>query len=155
VECGKAGNAASEAHAAAFIEAALHLDHIPERVGSDHDLALYHTVAIAKVPAQVRFAFGDASEAADNEVWFEPELDHLNFQDLPVGTRLARVAGGCAHPVVVHDESGQEVTDRYLEVRQGELRTRAAFMPAMLTLSAQAIRQDCLCYIMERLPHPT
>jgi hypothetical protein len=26
--------------------------------------------------------------------------------------------------------------------------------PAMLTLDTLAIRQDCLCYLMERLPYP-
>jgi hypothetical protein len=27
-------------------------------------------------------------------------------------------------------------------------------MPAMLTRDERVIRQDCLCYLMERLPYP-
>jgi hypothetical protein len=36
----------------------------------------------------------------------------------------------------------------------GEIRTTRPFMPAMLTLDERAIRQDCLCYLMERLEAP-
>ena len=32
----------------------------------------------------------------------------------------------------------------------GQLRTRCGLMPSMLTLDERVIRQDCLCYIMER-----
>ena len=149
VECGKPGSSESEAHAAGFLEAALHLDHFPEHSVPKHDLALYHTVAIVKVPGEVRFAFG----SGDAELWFEPDLDHLNFRDLPAGTRLARVAAACRQPLLVMDEDGREVTQRYFEVRGGELRTLRPVMPSMLTLNGQVIRQDCLCYLMERLAY--
>jgi hypothetical protein len=39
------------------------------------------------------------------------------------------------------------VTDRRLVLRRG-------LMPSMLTTDARAVRQDCLCYLMERLPLP-
>jgi hypothetical protein len=147
VECGKPGNSGSEAHAATFLEAVLHLDHFPEHPVPEHDLALYHTVATVKVPAPVRFTFA----GGDADVWFEPALDHMNFRDLPAGTRLARVAAACPQPLQVLDEDGHEVTERYFELRSGELRTRRPVMPSMLTLNEQVIRQDCLCYLMERL----
>jgi succinylglutamate desuccinylase len=147
VECGKPGDSGSEAHAATFLEAALHLDHFPEQPVPVHDLALYHTVATVKVPDEVRFTFG----GGDAQVWFEPDLDHMNFRDLRAGTRLARVAAGCQQPLLVLDEDGSEVTQRYFEIRSGELRTRRPVMPSMLTLNEQVIRQDCLCYLMERL----
>ena len=149
VECGKPGNSGSEAHAAGFLEAALHLDHFPEQPVPKHDLALYRTVATVKVPAPVRFAFG----GGDADLWFEPDLDRMNFRDLPAGTRLARVAAACRQPLLVLDEDGHEVTERYFEIRSGELRTRRPVMPSMLTMNEQVIRQDCLCYLMERLAY--
>jgi len=149
VECGKPGNLGSEAHAAAFLEAALHLDHFPEQPVPAHDLALYHTVATVKVAHEVRFAFG----GGDAQVWFEPDLDRMNFRDLPAGTRLAKVAADCRQPLLVLDEDGSEVAERYFEIRGGELRTRHPVMPSMLTLNEQVIRQDCLCYLMERLAY--
>jgi hypothetical protein len=61
------------------------------------------------------------------------------------------VAAACRQPLLVLDEDGREVTERYFEIRRGELRTRRPVMPSMLTLDEQVIRQDCLCYLMERL----
>jgi succinylglutamate desuccinylase len=150
VECGKPGSAESEAHAAAFLEAALHLAHFPAQAVVSQDLALYHTVATVKVQDQARFTF---LGGADAQLWFEPALDHLNFHDLPAGTRFARVAAGSPQPLVVTDEDGREVTHDYFEIRDGELRTRRVVMPSMLTLNEEVIRQDCLCYLMERLPY--
>jgi succinylglutamate desuccinylase len=149
VECGKAGNVGSETHAAAFLEAALRLDHLPEHPVPKHDLALYHTVATVKVPDQVRFAFG----GSDAQVWFEPDLDHMNFRDLPAGTRLGKVAAACRQPLLALDEEGCDVFENYFEIRGGELRTRRPVTPSMLTLNEQVIRQDCLCYLMEKLPY--
>jgi len=149
VECGKPGNVGSETHAAAFLEAALHLDHLPEHPVPKHDLALYHTVATVKVPPRARFAF----TGGDADLWFEPDLDHMNFRDLPAGTRLAKVADGCRQPLLVLDEDGRDVTGGYFEIRGGELRTRRPVTPSMLTLNEQVIRQDCLCYLMEKLPY--
>jgi hypothetical protein len=147
IECGKPGNASGEEHAAAFVEAALHLDHFPAHRVPASDIDIYHTIATVKVPPEVHFAFG--SGGAD--MWFEPDLDHLNFRDLPAGSRLGHVAAACKRPVQAWDEQGADVTERYFEVRDGELRTRRTVTPSMLTLNEAVIRQDCLCYLMERL----
>ena len=50
----------------------------------------------------------------------------------------------------VRDEHGREVGERFLNFTNGEIRTVLPVMPSMLTVSATAIRQDCLCYLMER-----
>jgi succinylglutamate desuccinylase len=147
VECGKPGFRNSELRAAAFVEAALHLEHLPQHRVPKHDIDLYHTIGTVKVPDEIRFRFGDG----DTPVRFEKDLDHMNFRDLPAGTRIAQVAPNCTTPLRVTDEDGREVFERYLEVRNGELLTRRAVMPAMLTLDERVIRQDCLCYLMERL----
>ena len=150
VECGKPGNQSSEAHAARFLEAALHLDHFPAHPVALHDLDLYHTVGTVKVPDQVTFTFGDAGA----DVRFDPALDQMNFRDLAPGTRFASVASGCSTPVDVWDEHGARVMSHYFAVEHGELTTLRPVTPAMLTLNERVIRQDCLCYLMERLPYP-
>jgi hypothetical protein len=150
IECGKPGRVGGEEHAAAFVEAALQLDHLPTHPVPNHDVDLYHTVGIVMVPEGIRFTFG----GGDADVWFEPELDHMNFRDLPPGTRLAHIARGYEQPLLVWDEDGREVTQRYFELRNGELLTRRAVMPAMLTVNEQVIQQDCLCYLMERYATP-
>ena len=57
-----------------------------------HDIDLYHTIGIVKVPEEVGFTFGDG----DAEIRFETSLDHMNFRDLSAGTRIAQVASSRA-----------------------------------------------------------
>lgn len=148
VECGKPGVGSGEEHAASFVEACLNLSHFPDHPVAKHDIDLFHTVATIKVPARLRFGFGD--EALD--IRFRDDLDHLNFQEIPVHTPI----GAAAEDALLEawDEDGADVGSRYFEVVGGTLRMRRAAMPAMLTMDTGIIRQDCLCYLMERYPLP-
>lgn len=146
VECGKPGNPASEAHAAEFVEAALHLDHFPEHPVPAQDLDLYHTVGTVKMQADASFTFRD--EPAD--IRFHPEIDHMNFRPLPAGSALG-VLSGPHIPLDVWDETGRIVTAQFLEARGSELVLRRPVVPAMITVNAEVIRQDCLCYFMEHM----
>jgi hypothetical protein len=148
VECGKPGGQGGVEHAAAFVEAALHLSAIPAHPLAAHEIDLFHTVAVVKVPDQVVFSVG--GEAADLRL--VEDIDHLNFRELQAGTRLGFVSPGCPVPLEAWDDEGNEIGSRYFEQKDGQLLTRRAAMPAMLTRDTRIIRQDCLCYLMERLP---
>lgn len=147
IECGKAGSPEGETHAAALIDAALNLTHFPEHPPAAADLDVFHTVGIVKIPDAVSFTFENV--AADLQ--FDAGLDHMNFCELAPGTVWAKAAGQHASPVVV-SESGADVTDEYFEIRDHQLRVKKSVMPSMLTLDTRVIRQDCLCYLMERYP---
>jgi CO dehydrogenase/acetyl-CoA synthase alpha subunit len=54
-------------------------------------------------------------------------------------------------PLIAFNESGQEVTDRYFSIENNQLQVIRSTMPSMLTLDEQVIKQDCLCYLMERI----
>lgn len=149
VECGRPGNPASEQHAAQFLDAALHLDHFPAHPVAVHDVDLYHTVGIVKVPEHVEFSF--TRPAA---LQFDMELERMNFRDVARGTRFARINGSPGIALQVWDEDGAEVADRYFALSDGELRTLRPVTPAMLTTDTRAIRLDCLCYLMERVRYP-
>ena len=81
------------------------------------------------------------------------DIDHFNFTELPAGTSFGQVAAGCPLPLHAYDDRGWDVAANYFEIREGELLTRQPVMPAMLTRNESIIRQDCLCYLMERLPY--
>ncbi len=147
VECGKPGQGSGVEHAANFIQACLRLRQFPAHPVVRQDLDLFHTVATVKVPPGVTFGFD-----ADAALRLRADLDHLNFRELPPGTPLAHTTG--AARLMAWDEEDQDVSERYFECRAGTLRTRRAVMPAMLTRDLEAIRQDCLCYLMERYPLP-
>jgi succinylglutamate desuccinylase len=150
LECGKSGQRLGEAHAAEYLNAALHLVAHPNHPVAAHDVDLFHTVAIVKVPEGTSFAFNDDNGA---EIGFAADLERLNFREIPAGTPLARVR--CHQPPLrVMNEHDQDVSSEFLQVVDNELLTRKPLMPSMLTTDENAVRLDCLCYFMERFPLP-
>jgi len=151
VECGKPGEPANDARAAGYLEACLHLSEIPSHPVAAHDLSLYHTVCTVRVPDAMAMAF-EPEQAA---LTLDAGLDHLNFTDLPAGHRLGRVTGvapGAAPPLQATDERGRDVSLVYFSTDpQGVIRLARPATPAMLTLDLRVVRQDCLCYLMERM----
>ncbi len=150
VECGKVGQSAGEQHAREFLDACLHLSEIPAHPVAAHDIDLFHTVAIVRVPRAYSFGFGDTPV----DIRFINDLDHLNFRELPPGTTLARLDGIDSLPLEASDEQGNEVAERFFSVDGDVLRTTRSLMPSMFTLDERVIRQDCLGYLMERYPLP-
>ncbi len=150
VECGKVGQSAGESHAEEFLDACLHLSAIPQHPVAAHDVDLFHTVAIVRVPRAYSFGFGEQPV----DICFIDDLDHLNFRELPAGTTLAHLDGVQGMPLEASDECGQEVAERYFRVDGDLLRTTRDLMPSMFTLDERVIRQDCLGYLMERYPLP-
>ena len=145
VECGQSGQAHGVAHAVEYLEACLQLSAIPEHPVAPHDIDLFHSVAIVKVPADVSFGF----DGEDTDIRFEQGLDHMNFRELPAGTLLGRALSDRAR-LDVRDGQGRDVSAAYLRWQDGEIRIAVPVMPSMLTVNTQAIRQDCLCYFMQR-----
>jgi hypothetical protein len=50
----------------------------------------------------------------------------------------------------IMDENDAMVERQFLNYKNGEIRLISEIMPSMLTLNEQVIRQDCLCYFLER-----
>jgi succinylglutamate desuccinylase len=146
VECGRVGEQQGIEHARSFIEAALHLARISPHPVASQDIDLFHTVAQVKVREDVGFGF--APEEADLQL--NPTIEHLNFCELPRGMAFARIKPGLGIGLDVRDEHGRDVGERYFHVEDHELRLRQPVMPSMLTTNQVIIRQDCLCYLMER-----
>jgi len=148
LECGKVGQVRGVDHARDYLDACLHLAEVPEHPVAAHDMDLFHTVAVVKVPEGVGYGF----EPRPDGIELISDLDHMNFRELPAGTVFGRVGdnGPC---VEATSEAGRDVTAQFFEVTDGALVTRTAVMPSMLTLDTRIISQDCLCYLMERLDH--
>ncbi|MEN8175132.1 MAG: M14 family metallopeptidase [Pseudomonadota bacterium] len=145
LECGKVGQEHGTDHATEYLEACIHLAEHPAHPVAEHDIDLFHTVATVKVPETLSFSFGEG----DGDLRLVEDLEFMNFRELPVGTVFGTVAADQV-PLAIRDESGQDVAARFFRVRDGELLTRNAVMPSMLTRDSRVIRQDCLCYLMER-----
>jgi len=148
IECGRSGDKLGYEHAQEYISAVMHLTEFPEHPVAAHDMNLYHTVATVKIPQQYSFGF----DPCDDDVQFVSELDHLNFRELPAGTTIGKIKEGVELHFDVVDENGNETEGDYFRMENGNIMFARDIMPSMFTLDKKVIRQDCLCYLMEKLP---
>ena len=146
LECGKVGQKHGVAHAADYLRACLHLSEIPSHAVPRHDIDLYHTVAVVRVPEHLSFGFGEQGRAIN----FPRNIDRMNFRELPIGSLIAEYDASPPQLLDVRDEQDREVADQYFVLEDGRLLTRVPLMPSMLSRNPEVIRQDCLCYLMER-----
>jgi gamma-glutamyl:cysteine ligase YbdK (ATP-grasp superfamily)/succinylglutamate desuccinylase len=151
IECGKAGDKRGTEHAREFIHACLHLQAFPDHDVAEHDIDVFHTVATVKIPEEVEFGI----EEPGSRLNFIGNMDHLNFQELEAGTVLGHVNCGKSPCLYAINEDGVDVAKHYFSSEKGILRFAVPLMPSMITLDKEIIRQDCLCYLMERLDYHT
>jgi succinylglutamate desuccinylase len=149
VECGKAEDARGREHAKEFLNACLHLQAFPEHEVAEHDFDLFHTVATVKVLEDIDFGI----EKTTAKLNFIGNMDRLNFQELSAGTILAHSQCDDTPCLQAINEEGEDVVETYFSCEKGILRFSVPLMPSMLTLDEDIIRQDCLCYLMERLDY--
>jgi hypothetical protein len=144
-ECGLPGKRANEMAAARFLNAVLSLDQLPAPPTDQSVVDLYHTLGVVRVKAGVSVLFG----TGEADLCLDTAIDAHNFRDLAPGT----VLGATIHPMPISmtNEAGSDVAEQYFEVSQGKLKLSRHVVPAMLTTDLRVIRQDCLCYLMERL----
>ncbi len=148
LECGKPEHKHGAEHAFEYLDACMHLSEIPDHPVATQDIDLYNEVAQVTVREDISFGFrGEGLDLRLNE-----DIDHLNFTELSAGTDLGAVAGERESlPLRAHDGSGRDVGADYFAVEEGRLVLRKGVMPSMFTLNERIIRQDCLCYLMEKI----
>jgi hypothetical protein len=147
VECGKVGLKAGTEHAVDFIDACMHLHQWPVHAVPAHDLDLLQTTLRVSVPPEISFSF-DGKPA---EIRFRPDLERLNFSELSAGEILGHVSGAGRDALVVQSDGGFAEDIDVFDYANGTIRLRRPCVPAMLTRDRNAIRLDCLCYLMRRI----
>jgi len=147
LECGKPGHQHGVDHAFEYLNSCLHISQLLNQPVPLHDLDVYHTVAQVKVNQDINFSFEDA----DADLLLDKELERMNFTEIPAGTQLANIFDMTTLPVTAKDETGKIVTDNFFSIIDDTLQINKTTMPSMLTLDEKVIKQDCLCYLMERL----
>ncbi len=147
LECGQAGEIHGTDHAMAFLETCLHMDDISKVPVDAEAVHLFHMVATVNIPNDVQFGFGRVPV----ELALREDLDKFNFCELPPGTSFGDLNNCTTTPLIATDNSGRDITDNYFSFGRGQVETARAIMPSMLTLDRRVIRQDCLCYLMERI----
>ena len=112
----------------------------------DSDLDLMRTFAVVKVPADASFSF----DGSDADFRLRADLDRLNFSELDPGVVFGTLGGsGRRFDIVAAEGEGAE--RGYFDYSDGEIRLARRAIPAMLTLDPNAVRLDCLGYLMHRI----
>ncbi len=146
LECGKPGQKYGVKHAFDFLDTILHLEELSDNAVNPRNIDLFHTVARVKVKDDIDFSFQNQASLMLNT-----DLEWMNFTEIPASTPLGRVNHQTPLPLTAINEQGQDVSTDFFSINNLELQIRRQTMPSMLTLDEQVIRQDCLCYLMERI----
>ena len=150
LECGKPGTASGSDHALEYVDAVLHLQSISNDPIFPQDIHIFHTIARVKVPNDVTFSFTDQNV----DILFNKKLDRMNFSEIPADTCFGVVQSNNNTRLHAFNDNDEEVGEDLFYINDQKIMLSKSMMPAMLTLDETIIRQDCLCYLMERLPYP-
>ncbi len=153
LECGLSGNERSTQHTIDYLESVLHLSHFSPHAVSQGDIDGYETVARVRVKPGVAFEFADLDSSVMDKSYLvlRSDLERLNFSPLPAGTLFGRYTGD-ETPIEVLNGKGED--PKLLSFDKGRIFTTETITPAMLTTNVQAVRDDCLGYLMngKKLP---
>ncbi len=148
LECGKPGQPFGTEHAVEFIDSCLHLADIPQSRPPLQDMDLLRSIAQVTVRGEVRFSYSDTHA----DLLLRKQLDRLNFTELSPGEILGYLNGAApALPLIARDAEGRDVAPDYFCIEGNKLMMKKSAIPSMITLDEHIIRQDCLCYLMERI----
>lgn len=156
VECGLPEHEHGVEHAKNYIEKVMALENFDQQPLRDEDFDLYHTMAIIKIAPEFEFGFMPVNgiDCSQYDICFEDNIDRLNFTAVEAGQLLARIREDKPIKLQAVDEQGNDVSERYFDYSKGEIRTKIPLMPSMLTMNKAIVRQDCLCYMMEKIHFP-
>jgi succinylglutamate desuccinylase len=143
LECGQASDQSGADHALTYLEKILQMDNLSAQ--SSSNLTLYHTIARVTIPKTT--SIGDDSK----DVCLNAELEDKNFQIINKGTEFASINSEKDKLIIVNSESHEDITDEYMELKDNKLRFKKPITLAMFTSNERAIRNDCVCYLMEEL----
>jgi len=147
LECGLSGEETGIDHAVNYLQKVIKMSDAMD-CNIEH-LNLYHTVVRVKIPEGYSFGFED-----DATINLLPEIEAYNFSELKAGTELAFVEPDSSAYLQAFDDDEREVGRDFFEYPKNKIVLKKSVMPAMLTMNTQVIRQDCLCYLMERMELP-
>ena len=144
LECGQSGQADGVTHSLNFLQSVLELEKLP--ADQPEHIRLYHTVARVTIPEMFSFGTGD-----DTDIRLSHELESQNFHETTSGTVFARKNPATQAQFTVTNESDEDVTTEFLETSDDRILFKKDITLSMYTTNETAVRQDCLCYLMERI----
>lgn len=151
LECGKTGTTDGLEQTITFLENLIHQSSLQKVPGIAEHQRVMNIFATVKVRPKVRIKIADQiDQGCDFAI--HQDLDFHNFRMLNPGTSFGKVHNGSdLMPLLVTDQFGNNITAQYFAITNDKIVLTQRLMPAMITQSIQAIRMDCLCYLMKPL----
>ncbi|MDP3936939.1 MAG: succinylglutamate desuccinylase/aspartoacylase family protein [Deltaproteobacteria bacterium] len=146
IECGMAGEAASDALAKAGLERYLgagDLEPIREAVSG---ITVVGRPIRVNIRTGARMAFGDAP-VPGADITIRSDIDGENFKPMPRGAVVGWLSGG-AWPLWAVGVEGQDVSRDLFAARGEILETRRDIIPIMMTTDPEIALSDCLFYVV-------
>lgn len=144
LECGPVGKTAIVEETAAYLDRLLTMPALPTHPVEESKLRLLRTHAIIRLPVDATFSF----DGSDADFLFPETLDDLNFKDLTPPQPFGRLGGSKTHRLEIYPAIEGRVADQYFDYSDDDISLTQPAIPAMLTRDANAIRSDCLGYLM-------
>ena len=148
LECGPPSRLDGADHALSYLASIINTEDFDSRPPAPEDVELFQMVATVNLPPGHSFSFSPDG----SDIVLRPDLDQLNFRELPPGTRIGHVNAPVDTALLVRGHDDIDASASWFSVEKGDILTRKPMMPAMLTTDERVIRQDCLCHLMERIP---
>lgn len=154
VECGLSGTSDGVEQTHTFLELLLDQSNLMRVPGILEHQKVYKIEATVKIKADVDFSF----EQYDHDFILVADLDVLNFHPIDVGEKFGtlskKLASNGFMPFIVTNAENEIITDDYFTIDKDKVECNSYFIPSMITQKISAIKQDCLCYIMQPVPLP-
>ncbi len=148
VECGLSGTADGKEQTHTFLELLLSQSNLLTVPGILEHQRVYEIQSSIRIREDIDFGFEE-----DNDFVLVKDLDYLNFHQINVGEIFGKINGKIADdqimPFAIIDENNCEVPNEYFTLKNNHIICSKSFVPAMITQNIKAIKNDCLCYIMQ------
>ena len=130
-----------------YLQRCLELDQAP--IATLEELSLFRTQARIHIRDGVQFSFADEPQATP--LVLTAGVEGVNFHELPIGSVFGNTQRAISEVLQVLDDHHQDVTDQYFTLDDQDIVLKRAVTPAMYTMDPFVVRQDCLCYLMQRI----
>jgi len=148
LECSTPGNKLAKEKAFELIDDLMHMDHFPAKPVAKHDLQLVKNSATVKIAKDITFCFEDDVDSdANTDLTLIKNFDHHNFTLLEKNEVFAY--SKVDKPLLVTSQDGKDITNEIIQNNNGNISLKKGFMPAMISIDKNIVRQDCLCYLLE------
>ncbi len=147
LEVGPVGDARCEERVYDYLNRVMELDAVPTAMPAE--FSLFRALGRVHVRRGVGFSF--AGDELDTPLVLTGGVEAINFHELAAGSRFGSTSLRIDAVLNVLDVDQRDVTAEFFEIDGDEILLKRSVVPAMYTTDPFVVRQDCLCYFMDRM----